>query len=364
MRSFLLCAMVPLCTAFVTTTWRDLQTQEYSFKHYITEYKKSYVADEYMRRQAIFDANLAKIRQHNSEEHSWKMGLNEYADWTEQEFKKVSRGLRGDAPASLKAAPVSHKSVSDLPASVDWREKNVVTAVKNQAMCGSCWAFSAVESIESHTAIATGKLLKLSEQQIVSCMANPQECGGTGGCKGATQGLAFNYTKQVGLSLEEDYPYTSSTGITWSCKENKIKPAVTVSGFVELQTNNYTAMVNALANVGPVSVSAAASPWQLYESGVFSSTKCGYEVDHGIQMVGYGAEGSTLYWIVRNSWGPSWGESGYIRLLRKGEGSEDCGMDTKPQDGLACKGDTDPIKYCGQCGILSYSTYPTGAHTL
>ena len=161
---------------------------------------------------------------------------------------------------------------ADLPTSVDWRDKNVVTPVKNQAACGSCWAFSAVETMESAVAIATGKLIELSEQQIVSCSPNPEKCGGTGGCKGSTQPLAFNYTLTNPITTESAYPYAAETkiGISGKCKPDKIQPAAGITGYKLVPKNNYTELLTAVATVGPIAISAAAEPWQLYEKGVFS----------------------------------------------------------------------------------------------
>jgi len=238
-----------------------------------------------------------------------------------------------------------------------------VTPVKNQGGCGSCWAFSAVETLESHLALASKETAPvLSEQQIVSCMPNPQQCGGTGGCAGATQPQAFNYTKAHGLSLETDYPYK---GVTGSCAADKIKPVATNDGFVKLKVNDYNALASALATKGPVAISLAAGSfgWQVYGGGVFGgggSDKCGYDQDHAVQLVGYGVDGSQMYWLVRNSWGPRWGEKGYMRIKRYGDGKEPCGIDKTPGDGEACKRNTKPRQYCGVCGIMGNSSYPTG----
>eukprot|EP01061_Rhynchopus_euleeides_P017436 TRINITY_DN28_c0_g1_i10.p2 TRINITY_DN28_c0_g1~~TRINITY_DN28_c0_g1_i10.p2 ORF type:complete len:424 (+),score=154.93 TRINITY_DN28_c0_g1_i10:1087-2358(+) len=407
MRSLLLCALVPLCAGYVKTSWRDLQANAaYSFDDYLQEYGKSYSASEYIRRRAIFEANVRTIRAHNSDAtQSWKMGLNEFADWKEEEVTQKRKGLSkrrmtgklethrtpahfavpdavdwrnhsvneevvqkrtGLNRASAKAKGGSRVTLAmegDVPVSMDWREKeNIVTPVKNQGSCGSCWAFSATEALESAAAIATGKLQVLGPQQMVSCTENPNQCGGTGGCAGATQPLGLNYTAQAGLSLEVDYPYTAKTG---TCEKSKIKPAVGNKGVAELTSNDYNSLIHAVATAGPVAVSVAAN-WVLYEGGVYSNAKCGYEVDHGVVVVGYGTDAAAGhdYWIVRNSWGASWGESGYIRLARFGDGKEPCGMDNEPLDGDACKGETDPIKYCGICAVLSSSAYPTGAYNL
>jgi len=263
--------------------------------------------------------------------------------------------------------------VDSLAASIDWRTKNVVTKPKNQGGCGSCWAFSTAETLESHIAIKTGKLLEFSPQEFVSCAPNPNHCGGSGGCQGSIQPLGFKYAVEKGITTEKSYPYR---GVTGTCQPSKIKSVATITGYEVLPTNNYTALMNAV-NEQPVAISAAAEPWQLYSGGVYNGN-CGTDVDHAIQLVGYGTQGNTTaarhllggggggkggdYWLVRNSWGASWGEKGYIRIKRNGEGKEPCAMDSTPADGYACTKPTPPkaLKVCGVCGILSASSYPTG----
>lgn len=192
-------------------------------------------------------------------------------------------------------------------------------------------------------------------------MANPDDCGGSGGCGGATQPLAFNYTEYTGLTLESDYPYRAQT---LKCQERNIVPVVKNTGVVQLPSNDAAALLGAVATVGPVSISVDAGSWSSYGGGVYTDA-CGWDVDHAVQLVGYGEDAGNLYWLVRNSWGTGWGESGYIRLVRFSDGtstgaSEPCGVDSTPQDGMACAGDTAPITYCGQCAVLSASSYPTG----
>lgn len=193
---------------------------------------------------------------------------------------------------------------------------------------------------------------------------NPDQCGGTGGCNGATQELAFGYVNNsVGISLESSYPYTGSSTFP-DCQTNMIKPVAGITGFVALPYNNYTSLMNAVVNVGPIAISAAAEPWQFYESGVFSSP-CGTDVDHAIVLEGYGTDSASgqNYYLVRNSWGTGWGEAGYIRVLRQADGqAPPCGTDTTPGDGDGCKGGPAKIEVCGLCGILSDSSYATGGH--
>lgn len=262
---------------------------------------------------------------------------------------------------SLRDLPRTPVNVSDLPASVDWRTHNppVVSAVKDQGGCGSCWAFSTAETMESAVAIASGKLMTFSEQQLVDCAPNPQHCGGTGGCSGSVQEVAMNYSKKAGITTEASYPYTAQTG---QCQPEKIKSVATIDGYVKLPTNDYDALMNAVATVGPIAISVAASQgWSFYGGGIFNGD-CGWIVDHAVQLVGYGSENGKGYWIVRNSWGSGWGESGYIRISREADAkSVECGTDDQPESGDGCDGGPSTIQVCGKCAILSDSSYPTGA---
>lgn len=336
----------------------------YTYADYCAEFGKNSVDDP--AREAIFTENMELILKHNNlEGKTWYAGPNEFTDWTNAEFRAQRTGHKIHPQQNV--VKLSGVKLQDLPDSIDWRSTDgVVTDVKNQGSCGSCWAFSATESLESHLSIATGETApKLSPQQIVSCAPNPQHCGGTGGCQGSTQPLAFNYTKTAGITTESAYPYQGSTG---TCDESKISPVAQNDGFVQLERNNYTDLVTAVATKGPISISVAAGGlgWQLYSGGVYSDSGavhpflCNFDMDHAVQLVGYGEDGGKMYWLVRNSWGSGWGESGYIRVERHGEGNEPCGTDKTPQDGDACEGDDTPRTLCGLCGILSSSSYPTG----
>jgi len=271
--------------------------------------------------------------------------------------KVMARSLR----ASAASAPVSHH-VGPLPASVDWRTKGVVSPVKDQGGCGSCWAFAATEAIETAVAQATGKILALSTQNVVSCAMNPHHCGGTGGCSGATADIAFSYVALKSISSEAEYPYRAVTG---TCQE-RTKTAK-INGFVKLIENNYTDVVNALANVGPLAINVDASDWSSYSSGVY--TDCQFrdvDIDHVVQLVGYGTDGGRDYWIVRNSWGPFWGENGYIRIEKHSDGDQKkwCAPDTQPSDGTGCDGGPSTVTVCGSCGLWYDASYATGGSIL
>lgn len=307
---------------------------------------------------AAFKSNANIVREFNAGSDFQLSLSGPFAAMTNEEYHEQVKGLKRGLPVlggAKQSFEATGKAIAD---SKDWRDDGVVTPTKDQGGCGSCWAFSAAETYESHLALATGTLSELSAQQIVSCSPNPDHCGGTGGCQGSTQPLAFDYLVGVGLTTEASYPYTQRTG---TCDESKIAPVGYSTGYVELPTNDYTALMDAAANVGPVAISIAAAgfKFQLYGSGVLSNCN-DFVMDHAVQLVGYGTDSGSDYYLVRNSWGRSWGEGGYVRFARYGEGSEPCGTDSQPQDGDACAGDTTPRTYCGECGLLSASSYPTG----
>jgi len=237
----------------------------------------------------------------------------------------------------------------------------VVTAVKDQGRCGSCWSFATAEATESYFALKTNGILHvLSEQQILDCTPNPQHCGGTGGCGGGTAELAWDRIKAIGgLSSEWTYPYVSYFGAGQTCKMTEMLPVVKVTGYVNLPTNELDPIMNQVGTEGPVAISVDASAWSAYESGVFNGcNQTNPDIDHAVLLVGYGTD-DTLgdYWLVRNSWGPAWGETGYIRLKRSTE--IQCGIDTNPDDGDGCDGGPPTVKVCGTCGILYDGVYPT-----
>ena len=195
------------------------------------------------------------------------------------------------------------------------------------------------------------------------CAPNPDSCGGTGGCGGSTAELAFEYASgpnSPGLLEEFQYPYTSYNGQDFACV-NQISSPVRIGGYVQLPSNNYTALMNAVANVGPVTLTVAANSWGAYQGGIFSGCGSDMDLNHVVVLMGYGVENGTKYWLVRNSWSPAWGENCYIRIVRSDDDESVCGIDDTPQDGSACEGQTRPVKVCGSCGLLYDSAYPVGA---
>jgi cathepsin L len=357
-------------------------TKDYSYEQYVRDFNRQDRSDaEHARRRAIFEAERDNVLAINAQKLSWRAGINAFSDMTLEEKKKqlTNQNYHGvKAHQSVMAPARVHTAAAAggkaLPFQVDWTKVRpaVVTAVKDQGQCGSCWAHASTETMESHYAIATGELHVLSQQQVTACTPNPQQCGGTGGCGGATHELAYQYaTNSGGLSEEWIYPYTAYYGTTGKCipQNDKYFKRATFNGYVKVNTNDGAALMSALTE-GPVAVTVFAIPFLNYESGVFNSPACAggnnasISLDHGVQAAGYGfdADSGLNYWLVRNSWSTAWGESGYIRMFRAAKPSmENCSYDYKPGDGVACKGDNKPEYVCGMCGILYDTSYPIAA---
>lgn len=365
-----------ICLSQAGRLWADGDHHLYTFEDFKSEFNRNYPdAEEEARRGEIFQARLQHILAHNADKtKTWKEGVNQFTDLTQEEFRKNFLGLKGVHRAKAeraknpfwKSQPFSlYKgvNVSDfLGVNIDWRTKGVVTPPKNQGACGSCWTFATAETIESYNALATNpkQLLTLSEQQILDCTPNPDQCGGTGGCGGGTVELAVaRIVVMGGLSTESSYPYVSGDGENFPCDSKKFKPAVKVKNYIDLPSNALAPVLAHVATEGPLAISVDASTWSGYSSGVFDGcNNQNPDLDHAVQLVGYGTDPQYGdYWLVRNSWGQSYGEQGYIRLKRFT--NPPCGVDTTPSDGDGCANGPPQVTVCGNCGILYDTTYVT-----
>lgn len=366
-----------LISAFVAvtakTSWNNLDG--YTFEQYLQEFNLQFSEKELPQRREIFQSELERIKVHNTKNASWKEGVSKFTVMTPAEKKAMfgrSKGVARNQHKMLKSthdlpADFKLKAVSDLPKNVDWREvPNAVTPVKDQGHCGSCWAFASTAVIESHVGLASGLLFDLSPEQIAMCAPNPNNCGGTGGCNGATAEIAFEYvTGSTGMYQEFQYPYFSYYGKNYDCAIPSGSPVATINGYVQLPINNYTALMNAVAQVGPIAVSVDASTWSAYDGGIFNGcNQKNPDINHAVVLVGYGEENGKKYWLIRNSWSPDWGEKGYIRLLRTDDEDSNCGSDITPHDGVACDGQDEPQTVCGTCGVIFDSAYPLNAAAL
>lgn len=347
----------------------------YTFEKFVSDYKLNYGVGtpQYAQRKEIFDRELARVVANNKRNTSWKENVNHMSALTAEEKKAFTGRSKAVHAAhtplrqsSVEASDFPKMKVSSLPTDVDWRNEGVVTAVKDQGMCGSCWAFAATATLESHVAIASGELFDLSPQQIAACSPNPDKCGGTGNCQGATAEIAFDYmASSAGILEEFQYGYSEYFGKESDCAINPDGiPKAQISGYKQLTENNYEELMNAVAQVGPIAISVDASTWSAYDSGIFDGcNQKNPDIDHAVVLVGYGTDNGKDYWLVRNSWSASWGENGYIRLARTSSEQTRCGSDTTPCDGTACDGQCNtPVQVCGTCGILYDSSYPTGAN--
>ncbi|KAF8005878.1 hypothetical protein BT93_K0225 [Corymbia citriodora subsp. variegata] len=290
--------------------------------------------DDKHKRFNVFKHNVMHVHRTNQQDKPYKLKLNRFADMTNHEFRSLYAGSKVDHHRVFRGARRGSQSFmygdfAPVPPSVDWRKKGAVTDVKNQAHCGSCWAFSTVAAVEGINYLKTNKLVSLSEQELVDCDNTQNQ-----GCNGGLMDYAFEFIKQNGgITSESNYPYQASDGTCDVTKENS--PVVSIDGHENVPANDEDALQKAVANQ-PVSVAIEASgeDLQFYSEGVFTGD-CGTDLDHGVAIVGYGSTlQGTKYWIVKNSWGPEWGEKGYLRMER----------------GIATKE--------GLCGIAMEASYP------
>ena len=289
------------------------------FAKFMKEHGKKYDSlQEIMKRYSIFMDNYNYIEEHNKVNTDFKLAINQFADLTPEEFKAMYLSTK-PTTGHCKIAHVK----GEAKTVVDWREKGMVSRVKNQGSCGSCWAFSAIGALESLHAIKKGTpVVEYSEQELVDCDRTENM-----GCKGGDMDLAFEYVQKNGISTEAEYPYEGRDG-----KCRKKSKALQIDGCTAVAADDSDQLLEAL-NHGPVSVAVKANnrAFMYFRSGIITSG-CGTnadELDHGILLVGAAMAESvgTPYWIVKNSWGTSWGMKGYVQIKRDtGKGNGVCGI--------------------------------------
>jgi len=295
---------------------------ETEFSKWAESNNKAYTPEEYQYRLAVFASNLEIIDQLNEESDGAIFGINEFSDLSPEEFTQMYNGF-------VPGTEDGERPLLDLPnvAAPDtfsWLSSSKVTAVKNQAQCGSCWAFSATENIESVWMIAknltASDMKPLAPQQIVDCDKSD------GGCNGGWPRTAYTYVINAhGQDTEASYPYRA---VNQACHFILADVEATISSYKYATTSrNEDQMKTATATVSPLSICVDASKWQSYRSGVMTAAQCGTSLDHCVQIVGYDTSSATPFWNVRNSWGASWGEKGFIRLAY---GHNTCGLAQEP----------------------------------
>ncbi|XP_029009581.1 pro-cathepsin H [Betta splendens] len=296
------------------------EQDEFHFRSWMSQYNKVYSPQEYYERLQIFTDNKRRIDKHNAGNHSFTMRLNQFSDMTFSEFRKSYLLSEPQNCSATKGNYLS--SNAPLPDSIDWRKKgNYLTPVKNQGPCGSCWTFSTTGCLESVVAIGTGKLVPLSEQQLVDCA----QAFNNHGCKGGLPSQAFEYILyNKGLMTETDYPYNAFEG---PCRYSPKLAAAFVKDVVNITAYDEMGMVDAVATHNPVSFAFdVTADFMSYHEGVYTSTQCHSTTDmvnHAVLAVGYGQANGIPYWIVKNSWGSSWGMDGYFLIER---GKNMCGL--------------------------------------
>jgi len=369
-----------------------------AFADFIQKHGRAYRhgSREYEHRQAVFQRSLVEIERLNARPNRlWTAGVNHLTDRTEGELAQL-RGWRGILAKSrgesvemqgryMNPAMFLALSSDTFAQSVSWEHLNSSNSIIDQGPCGSCWAIASSTVLAAHAEIhAKGR--SFSTQELVSCVANPHSCGGTGGCDGATVELALDYVMRYGLFDEHEAPYMESTtpsicGRTAQSPLNAalfnmdelVAPGVHTAdpswagyslglqAWERLPENKYEPFMRAVANRGPVAVSAAASTWSMYSNGIFDNCAKDAVIDHAVTLIGYGYSENLgkQYWLIQNSWGPSWGEGGKIRLLRRDdEDEEQCGTDRQPEVGTGCTGGPAEVRVCGMCGILYDGVVP------
>jgi len=267
------------------------------FSSFVARFEKHYEGVELFRRFETFKTNYDTVAEHNEGNHTWTMGLNEFSDMTGEQFYSTLTGPWSESERPQGA--VEEVAALGFPNDkFDWRDQGAVTSVKNQGTCGSCWTFSGAGTMEGLLFIKTKALVDLSEQQLLDCAGSY----GNRGCGGGLPWSCFDFARDKGICTYQDYPYMGRQGTCKTTCKSRMKTA----GYSQIASE---AQFQAVLRQNPISLGLDVTNWQHYSGGVFNGP-CGQEPQHAVIGVGW----QDNAWIIKNSWGTSWGESGFIRL--------------------------------------------------
>jgi cathepsin L len=294
-----------------------------AFVSWMQKFDKSYAPEEFFYRYNTFKSNFDFVEKHNAGNYTWSVELNKFADLSSAEFKNVYLGYKPDLRRDERSVTLDDLRVGAYPdGSLDWVAKGAVTGIKDQGQCGSCWSFSTTGAVEGIIAIKHGQLTPLSEQELMDCSYSY----GNLACNGGLMDNAFKYVMANGLCTEAAYPYTAKSSVDCKASSCAVSPNSKIMGYTDVKSTENN--LGAAVDMQPVSIAIEAdqSGFQMYKSGVFCGV-CGTNLDHGVLAVGYGTDAGSDYWKVKNSWGTSWGEQGYIRMCRN---KNECGLASEP----------------------------------
>ena len=300
--------MLVLLLSFISSKVQLTLNDERQFLQWMRMNNNFYTGDEYHFRLGIFLSNARYCQEFNRKKGlTFHLGVNKFSCHTPAEYKSIL-GAKQIQNKVLRNT-ISTKKL-DIPDSFDWRDKGVVNAIKDQADCGSCWAFSAITTSESAYAITTGNLFHFSEQNLIDC----SPCWG---CSGGWPLDALNFVMEVQrgqFMSEDDYPYRA---LDCACQLDYSKLIGKITSIQMVKDGDENDLKEKVATYGVASVciSAGNTPFMSYSGGILDNDDCA-EIDHAVAVVGYGTENGVDFWIVRNSWGSSWGENGYVRMIR------------------------------------------------
>jgi len=370
-----------------------------AFASFIQQFGREYQEglEEYEGRRSVYEHRAQEVDLHNARPgRLWTAGINHLSDRTDEELSRLRgwqgfagqrSGVRGAAVSRHGSSSMSLRQTSrskSLPDEISWSHLNALHSTRNQGQCGSCWAVAAASMLDANHEIHQRTGRTFSTQELVDCVPNPWNCGGKGGCEGATVEQALDYALRHGLNDATETPYLGEDaicpkdvamlgdksdtsvgemfrdGLHEATESSLGMSAFGLRGWERLPQNEYEPLMRALVDHGPVAVSVAATEWAVYSAGIFDGCDADAVINHAVTLIGYGKDDGLQekFWTIQNSWSSAWGEEGHIRILRRDSDQSECGTDHQPEQGTGCDGGPSEVRVCGMCGILYDSVVP------